>query len=198
MSDAISTQWPLGIQGKNEAYIDGDVVTLLLTRGKSTVIDAEDWPIAAKSRWHAIKGRRGTFYAATRVGPHILFLHRILLELPFGDKRQGDHRDHDGLNNRRYNLRLATPGQNMMNTRKPSTRKGSPTSSRFKGVYWDKRYQKWCASIRHQNASHFIGYFASEVAAAQAYKRWAKELCGAFYFTNLEDYPDGSHDGLPS
>jgi hypothetical protein len=104
-----------------------------------------------------------------------LKLHRLLLP----DWAEIDHIDGDGLNNCRSNLRAATHSQNQGNTRK---RLG--TSSQFKGVCWSKCAGKWRAYIRSDGKLKFLGYFASEFEAAQAYNSAALEKWGSFAKVN--------------
>lgn len=109
-------------------------------RGKGLValVDAEDAELVRQYRWYALirqRARKISRYAYATLFPNspntrVLYMHRLILRLDFGDDRQADHIDHDGLNNRRNNLRIATQIQNRWNTPKML----GPTSSRFKGV----------------------------------------------------------------
>jgi hypothetical protein len=92
-----------------------------------------------------------------------------------------DHRDHDGLNNQRCNLRLATPSANACNIRK---RAG--TTSRFLGVYWNKRMRRWHAQIKAGGRRHSLGLFDREEDAAAAYDNAAREWFGEFATLNLQ------------
>lgn len=73
-----------------------------------------------------------------------------------------DHIDRDKLNNQKSNLRLVTRSQNMVNVPKQKN-----TSSKYKGVCWDKQYNKWRTSIRFNKKSKFGGLFIDEVVAAK-------------------------------
>ena len=90
-----------------------------------------------------------------------------------------DHWNGDGLDNRRRNLRAATPSQNQHNRRK---RLGC--SSRFKGVHWHKRHGKWAAKIRIDGRQLHLGYFPVERDAAAAYNLAANQEFGEFALTN--------------
>jgi hypothetical protein len=90
-----------------------------------------------------------------------------------------DHIDHDGLNDRRSNLRICTQRQNLYNSR-PKGR-----SSRFKGVCWDKARQRWVVYIRYGGRNRFIGQFADEIEAAKAYDRAAASLFGEYAYLNF-------------
>lgn len=83
-----------------------------------------------------------------------------------------DHEDNDGLNNRWLNLREATRSQNGANSR--GRRPG------LKGAYWHKKSNRWFSVIAANGARSFLGYFANEREAHEAYVRAAKEVHGQF------------------
>jgi hypothetical protein len=104
-------------------------------------------------------------------GPrHHILMHRVLCNTPKG--KQTDHRNGNGLDNRRMNLRVATKTQNMQNRRKLTK-----ASSQFKGVHWHKQHRKWCAVIQGRH----IGLFHVEMEAALAYEARAKKAFGKFF-----------------
>lgn len=90
-----------------------------------------------------------------------------------------DHKDHDGLNNQRLNLRDATRSQNHAN-QQPQI-KGS---SRFKGVYWHKMGRKWLAQIVIKGHRHYLGLYVLEEDAARAYDQAALEAFGEYACLN--------------
>jgi hypothetical protein len=157
-------------------------LSIPLTQGKVAVIDAEDWPELAQHKWHA-KLCSGKWYAATRKGPRgacrVIYMHRLLLAAP--DGQQVDHKDGDGLNNTRSNIRLATIQQNHWNV---PQRKGG--SSRFIGVYRDRSRNKWMARIRINYRAVNLGRFDDELAAARAYDEAARQR-GEFAVLNFPD-----------
>ena len=89
-----------------------------------------------------------------------------------------DHKSHDGLDNRRENLRLADQSQQNGNRRKIK-----PTTSKFKGVF--KAGNKWRVRIQFNHKRIEIGSFVSEVTAALAYDAAAKRLFGDFVVPNF-------------
>ncbi len=91
-----------------------------------------------------------------------------------------DHRDRDGLNNRRSNLRSATGSLNQANRRK-----AAGTSSRFKGVTWDRRRSTWISQIGHQRQHFQLGRTEDEWLAAARYDVAARALFGEFSTSNL-------------
>lgn len=148
--------------------------TIPLTKGYEAIVDDEDYEFLMKWKWHALISPSGNIYAERCERPlrqkikHIM-MHRVINQTPEGFKT--DHRNGNGLDNRRHNLRTATHSQNMMN-RRPNV-KGS---SRYKGVSWHKQHRKWCAVIQGRH----IGLFVNEREAALAYAARAAEKFGEF------------------
>lgn len=154
-----------------------------LTRGKFTMVDDADYDWLNQWKWNAAK-KDDSFYAVRQNGNKKIKMHRLILGLN-DPKILGDHRDRNGLNNQRYNLRQATHTQNRHNS---SGFKSS--SSKFKGVSWDKNTQKWRASIRTLGKKTNLGFFKLESEAAIAYDNAAKERHGEY--ANLNIFEKGS------
>lgn len=89
--------------------------------------------------------------------------------------KQLDHINGVCNDNRIENLREATTSQNHMNMKKI---KG--TTSKYKGVHWDKRLRKWVGQIKKNGESIYLGLFDSEIDAGEAYNKKAVELFGEF------------------
>jgi len=151
-----------------------------LTWGKYAIVDAEDYEWLSKYKWCAVK-KRNTWYAKTlRLDGGRLSMHRLIAGAPRG--LIVDHIDHNGLNNRKDNLRLCTNAQNQCN-RLPL--KGS--TSRHKGVSWCKSHNKYNAAIYHKSKRYHLGWFVDPDEAAKAYDKKAKELFGQFAYLNFPD-----------
>lgn len=86
-----------------------------------------------------------------------------------------DHIDNNHLNNNIKNLRPVTRSQNNMNRIKLRN-----TSSKFKGVCWNKQLNKWEVGIKINNKKKYLGLFKSETDAAIAYNNAAIELFGEY------------------
>jgi hypothetical protein len=112
--------------------------------------------------------------------------HRLVAELfipkPNNDTNlEVDHIDQDKTNNIVSNLRWVTPQQNMWNRNKRMT----PSSSRYIGVTYHKRSNKWSSRIvRNDGSRNHIGMFHNEKDAARAYNDKARELRGNFAVLN--------------
>jgi hypothetical protein len=142
-----------------------------LTQGKFAVIDDADAPIIAAYKWWSVRSRTADrWYAATKIGGKRVWMHAVLTGYPMTD-----HRDCDGLNNRRSNLRPCTNAQNSANRRKYSDK-----TSRFKGVCWNKEKQRWTAQIRRNQRTLHLGYFQNEEEAAETYSQAAAASFGEF------------------
>lgn len=161
-----------------------------LTRGKVAIVDDEDYDRLHAFKWLAIENRKGgVWYAArtisgrrkngTRKGGRTILMHREILNT-FDRAIETDHINHNGLDNRRQNIRTASASNNRANLIKRKKR-----TSWYKGVSWDKTIKKWRATITHLGKHHFIGRFATENQAAVAYNKKADALFKEFACTNV-------------
>jgi len=86
---------------------------------------------------------------------------------------QVDHINGLRSDNRLVNLRAATASENSQNMRGPMK---SNRTSKFLGVSWKKREQRWCAQIQVAGKRRHLGLFADEDAASRAYLAAKREL----------------------
>lgn len=166
---------------------NGDGTSRLpLTRGLFATIDTADEKLVSGMLWYAhpaSRKGRSFFYAKGKApgDSPLVYLHRLLLCFPI---LHCDHRDRDGLNNRRCNLRLVTHRENMLNV---SSHGGS--ASKYKGVSPSgSDVNPWRAGIAVNDVYEHIGTFETEEDAAIAYNRRAVELHGELAVLN--DVPD--------
>jgi hypothetical protein len=114
-------------------------------------------------------------------------MHRELMGAQVGEAI--DHANGDRLDNRRSNLRRATMSDNARN----SVKKCRPgVTSQYKGVHWARSNGKWCAMIRTDGRTRYLGLFTEERAAALAYDAAAREAFGEFARIN---FPAGNEAG---
>lgn len=99
---------------------------------------------------------------------HTILMHRAILGLQAGDRRQGDHMNRNRLDNRRDNLRIISSAGNAQNRNSQRTMCGIPTESSYRGVYKVKKRGKWTGRWKAIVANHYLGCFATEEAAAKA------------------------------
>jgi hypothetical protein len=118
----------------------------------------------AECTWRLHMGR----YARRADGPRRMFMHREVLGLSYGDAREVDHINHNGLDNRRSNLRLVSHSENGQNRR-------ARGASRYRGVSLDRRYGVWTAKVAPGGRTINLGLFDSEFDAACAAARWRVE-----------------------
>jgi hypothetical protein len=157
--------------------------TISLTQGKVALVDDENFEWLSQFKWYARKHilkNRTNWYAVRNITvasgkQKTVQMHRIIAAV--AGFPQIDHRDGNGLNNQRENLRPATCRQNQHNQRKRIS-----CSSKFKGVCWDRQNGKWRADIRLPGYRLHLGLFEED--AAKAYDKAARQLFGEFSFTN--------------
>ena len=154
-----------------------------LTQGKVALVEDRDYCYLMTWAWTA-NNIGNTWYAIRSEGRGdcraVVLMHRVILQARRG--QDVDHVNHNGLDNRRENVRVCTRSQNNQN----QTRRSGGTS-RFKGVWLrsGSRQNPWRAEIKADGKRHYLGKFATEEAAALAYNEAAEELFGEFAFPNV-------------
>jgi hypothetical protein len=155
---------------------------LKLTKKHYALIDDADFERVSAWRWKALISG-ATVYAVRSTRQGNILLHRFLLGLPSGHSPEVDHRDSNGLNCQRRNLRVATPSQNQAAKRKTKRL----TSSAYKGVCWDKQHRKWKVQLESKGKHINVGLFDDEVLAARAYDASALMYHGDFAYLNFKE-----------
>lgn len=158
---------------------DPTIRRIPLGKGFFATVDADDYEMLSEYRWY-ITGNGSNNYAAQSRDGRMVYMHRLLMQPPKG--YVVDHIDGNGLNNRRCNLRVCTPAQNMTNK---APRGGT---SKFTGVYRCRK--KWVAQVSCRGTYHYVGLFDDEVEAAKARDRKAYELHGEYAYLNFPDEID--------
>lgn len=154
-----------------------------LTQGFFAIIDDEDYDLVKDYKWHPRKGY-STIYVQAHFGSgktrKTVTMHRFLLNPEKGI--EVDHINHNGLDNRRCNLRLVTKSQNMMN------RITNIGVSSYKGVSFSKEKKKWSSQIKGNTNLLHLGFFYNEIEAAAAYNLIAKLIFKEYALLNNIDF----------
>jgi hypothetical protein len=169
------------MKNQYEVSEDGKTVTIWLNRKGvrwGCKIDAEDLPKVdgMPNTWHAQWNETARTYYATNVrrvnGKKVyLKMHRFITDAKPG--QEVDHGNHEGLDNRRENLRLVTRSGNMMNRRGAASNSGTG----HRGVSPYPRYGKFVLRVTIDGKRKFKGYFSTideAIAARNQYPEYAR------------------------
>jgi hypothetical protein len=140
-------------------------VVVPLSKGRVTLIDADDAKAVLAHRWHAASCSVSHCYAARSARGEDgawrrIYLHRLLMADRLLSGLVVDHINRDTLDNRRANLRVVTQGQNIANGRR--RRDGI-----VPGVY--KSGPGWIAKLRHDGQTTYLGTYQTEAEAIAAH-----------------------------
>ena len=158
--------------------VSGDVAYIQLTRGFVSIIDAEDVDLVSSWNWMSMVGPWSVY--AHRMAPKdtngkrkSILLHRVITGAT--DGTLVDHISGDCLDNRKQNLRFATPSQNSFNQKIRSD-----SASGVKGVRFDRHRGKWAANIRANGKRYYLGRFDTLDEAKKSYDYASKRYHGEF------------------
>lgn len=142
--------------------------------GLVALVDDEDFESISKWKWYAKKGKQ-TFYAvrSDNKAGKMIRMHRQIMSLLVGQII--DHKDHNGLNNQKSNLRMATYSQNCANRKRGN-------SGKYVGV--TRMNDRYISIISINRRPFRIGVFDTEIDAAIAFNKKALELHGEFASLN--------------
>lgn len=159
-----------------------------LTQGKFAQVDDDDYEELSKHKWHVMTGKytcyavRKVYLGGGRKNPKYttVWMHRQILNVE--DKLAlVDHKDHDGLNNQKNNIRKCTRSQNQRNKRSEIN-----STSKYLGVDYDSKRNRWKSRIRSNGKEKHLGRFINEIDAAKAYDIAAAEIHGEFANLNFK------------
>lgn len=149
---------------------------IALTQGHYAIVDDEDFEKVSEFKWTA--GRAGnTIYAQRRATISLnvrktILMHRFILGMDRSDKRVVDHKNGNGLDNRKENIRPCTVSQNSVNKNFKLPESG------YRGVVKNKN--RWDAVLEREGKRHKLSGFRCPTAAAMAYDKLSKKINGEF------------------
>jgi len=144
-----------------------------LTQGLKAQVDDDIYEELSQFKWYAHKSRN--VYYARRMSSainrkrHIINMHHKIIGRP-SEGKITDHKDGNGLNNQKGNLRFVTNRQNCQN------RKHTTKTSQYPGVCWSKQNKKWNAQIYVNGEWKKLGYFTFETEAFEVYRKAVNAL----------------------
>jgi len=159
---------------KREPWVEGDICYIPTAGEKIAICDADMYESVRHYQWR-LRGTSST-NVYMQIGRKSTSLHRFILP---DIKGQIDHINRNPLDNRRENLREATARQNIANMALTKLNK-----SGVKGVFWNKRQNRWNAVIKDHGKVKHLGSFFCLRKAAQTYDKAAKEMHGEFAWLN--------------
>jgi hypothetical protein len=160
-----------------------------LTQGQFATVDDCDYDALCAVKWCANSTPWGFYAFRTTMKNGIVtseYMHRRIIGAKLGEFV--DHINHNGLDNRRENLRICTLSQNGANQRRQNRVKSSP----YKGVSWDAANKKWTSRIWVNERKIWLGRFTDEMLAAKTYDTAAVKHFGEFAHTNFPQPTQGA------
>jgi hypothetical protein len=163
-----------------------NAVSYPITQGHWMLVDIDDYSFVSKRKWQIkygcgiMKYARASFVMDGKRRNKCV--HQILINAPKG--MVIDHKNGNGLDNRRQNLRVCTYSQNGCNKKRTNRYK---ETSKFKGVTWygTNKYRKWLASITINKKTIYLGFFHTDTEAAMAFDKAALIYHGEFAYLNF-------------
>lgn len=144
-----------------------------LTKGRHTLVDDLDFEQLGGEKWLCQTTLCGKYAARKEKGKYV-YLHRVILGARKG--QYVDHKNGDGLDNRRANLRICTNAENGRNRRGLNKN----NTSGFRGVCRYKKTARWTAQIMVMHKNIKLGVFSNKKDAHIAYRKASKKHFGDF------------------
>lgn len=148
-----------------------------LTQNKIVLIDNEDFELVVQYKWYY----NNNGYAVTSINNKKIYMHRLILNIR-DTNILVDHKNRNGIDNRKKNLRIATKSENVINSKLPKN-----NTSGYKGVSYVphtsdgyKRKKPWAVHITKDKKRYFLGYHSTKENANIAYTNACIKLFGEF------------------
>jgi hypothetical protein len=150
-----------------------------LTRNQVAIVDDEVYAELIRWKWHCSSHGYAVRTPGGRKSREIIFMHRQIMKAPKGASVV--FRDNNPLNCRKENLLVGDAAT----VQQKKKRLPAKTSSKYKGVFRDKRRRSWFAQIKVAGKAKYLGSYKDEEQAAHAYDDAAKRFFGAHAHTNF-------------
>jgi len=152
-----------------------------LSQNKFAQVDPEGWEKVKAFKWsYAVTGYAVRSHRDKKTKEkQVITMHRVLLNAKKG--QVSDHINGDKLDNNFSNLRICTQSENVKN------RTGVNRTSKYKGVSWEKRRNKWLANISSDEKRIYLGQYETEKNAALAYDKGALKYHKTFARLNFPE-----------
>lgn len=157
------------------------MIRLPLTNGGITLVDDEDHSKVSKYKWYKSKREDKKYIVQSTNGRPAIILSRFIMNPP--QNMVVDHKDGNGLNNQKKNLRICTVEENNRNQRKLYVN----NTSGYRGVVWSKAHKKWHARINVHYKRISLGYYYDIEEAARAHDKAAKKYHKEFASLNFPE-----------
>jgi len=156
---------------------------IFLNHNQSTIVDSWQYEQLNKHKWYAYFEKKTQSYYVRRDEMinnkrRTILMHRQILQARKG--QIVDHKNHDTLDNQKNNLRFCTYSQNNSNRIKNKNNKYP-----YKGISYDKKYDKWYGIISYDGKTHNLGCFKTAKEAALAYDEKAQEIFKEYAYLNF-------------
>lgn len=154
--------------------VDGYVIGTTTNTHNEFYIDVDDVDKVKKYSWY----ENDEGYLISRINNKLVRMHRLIMDVK--DKKMiVYHINHNTLDNRKVNLRIASRSQNNMNKIRQSNNTSGVT-----GVTWDNKRKKWRAYIKVNSSQNELGYYDNFNDAVNARKNAEDKYFGEYSYDN--------------
>ncbi len=157
----------------NSYDLSGEYGVGFTSKNEEFYFDLEDYGKIKNYCWHI----NNDGYVANKTEEGCTLMHRLVMGLSKGDRREVDHIYHKTNDNRKDQLRIVCSSENKMNQGIPSN-----NTSGYRGVYYDKQYDRWSAEIVAYNHKFRLGYFTNKADAVKARKQAEEKYFGEYNY----------------
>lgn len=163
----------------NPFIVVNNFIVMYTFKGEPFLIDIDDYSKVKNYCWHLDKSG----YVVACTNKTTVKIHRIIMNCPKGLDVDHKHGSNSLYDNRKQNLRIATPSQNNFNQKKPST-----NTSGVVGVSWDKTKNRWVAYITANRKRITLGYYSNKEDAIKKRLEAEDDFHGEWSFSNSRAY----------